>query len=573
MTKKMKPAVLGAVVVVIGIIIVIIAAVSSNGSKKSKENDTDKNGNKILSAEDIDKNLKNNAEKVTVTRNYAPKGTVSFDDTYAAEELPDIDNTYPVGVEPYGKDIVVEIFSSPEKAGTGTDGWMTEMAEEFNSSNAEVNGKSVGIRLRSISSGTQIDYIAAGVYTPDAISPSANIWCSILSDKGIKTQTITDRTVGNAAGILIDPTTYSSLESEYGTVDIKAIVDATANGTITTGYTNPFVSTTGLNFLAAMLTSFDESNPLSADAVKGFQSFQDNVPFVAYNTLQMRTAAESGTFDCMMMEYQSYTQDAALTNNYKFIPFGMRHDNPLVAVGDISSEKISALQEFAEFCSSDSAKKKATEYGFNGLEDYKGGLDNISGSNWMQIQKLWKKNKNTSKPIAAVFVLDCSGSMSGKPINSLKMSLSNSIKYINSTNYIGVISYSNGVNVELEIGQFDINQQAYFMGAVDSLTASGNTATYSALSQAVIMLREFMEQNPNVSPMVFLLSDGQSNIGAGMSDINGAVTASQIPIYTIGYNADLDELKAISEMNEAATINADTDDVIYQLKNLFNANL
>ena len=308
MTKKMKPAVLGAVVVVIGIIIVIIAAVSSNGSKKSKENDTDKNGNKILSAEDIDKNLKNNAEKVTVTRNYAPKGTVSFDDTYAAEELPDIDNTYPVGVEPYGKDIVVEIFSSPEKAGTGTDGWMTEMAEEFNSSNAEVNGKSVGIRLRSISSGTQIDYIAAGVYTPDAISPSANIWCSILSDKGIKTQTITDRTVGNAAGILIDPTTYSSLESEYGTVDIKAIVDATANGTITTGYTNPFVSTTGLNFLAAMLTSFDESNPLSADAVKGFQSFQDNVPFVAYNTLQMRTAAESGTFDCMMMEYQSYSQ-------------------------------------------------------------------------------------------------------------------------------------------------------------------------------------------------------------------------------------------------------------------------
>ena len=131
-----------------------------------------------------------------------------------------------------------------------------------------------------------------------------------------------------------------------------------------------------------------------------------------------------------------------------------------------------------------------------------------------------------------MFVLDCSGSMSGKPINSLKMSLSNSIKYINSTNYIGVVSYSNGVNVELEIGQFDINQQAYFMGAVDSLTASGNTATYSALSRAVIM-----------------------------------------PIYTIGYNADLDELKAISEMNEAATINADTDDVIYQLKNLFNANL
>ena len=73
--------------------------------------------------------------------------------------------------------------------------------------------------------------------------------------------------------------------------------------------------------------------------------------------------------------------------------------------------------------------------------------------------------------------------------------------------------------------------------------------------------------------MVFLLSDGQSNSGSEFSDIDGAIATAQIPIYTIGYNANLNELKAISEINEAATINADTDDVIYQLKNLFNANL
>ena len=73
--------------------------------------------------------------------------------------------------------------------------------------------------------------------------------------------------------------------------------------------------------------------------------------------------------------------------------------------------------------------------------------------------------------------------------------------------------------------------------------------------------------------MVFLLSDGKSNAGSSFSYISGAVSAAQIPIYTIGYNANLNELKSISELNEAATINADTDDVIYQLKNLFNANL
>jgi len=47
----------------------------------------------------------------------------------------------------------------------------------------------------------------------------------------------------------------------------------------------------------------------------------------------------------------------------------------------------------------------------------------------------------------------------------------------------------------------------------------------------------------------------------------------QIPIYTIGYNADLEALKKISSINEAASIDASTEDVVYQLKNLFNASM
>ena len=47
----------------------------------------------------------------------------------------------------------------------------------------------------------------------------------------------------------------------------------------------------------------------------------------------------------------------------------------------------------------------------------------------------------------------------------------------------------------------------------------------------------------------------------------------QVPVYTIGYNADIDALKRISEINEAATINAESDDIVYQLKNLFNSEM
>ena len=364
MKSKKKPLIFGLLVVIIGMVIAIIAAMTSGGGKDAS--------GKPKTVKDVDKVLRKSVNSVTLTKNYAEKGTVTYDDSFEAVELPDINKTYPLVENPVGCDVVVEIFSSPEKAGTGTDGWMLEMAKEFNRQNNKIDGKSVGVKLRSISSGTQIDYILSGSSVPAAISPSASMWCDMLESQGIEVHTITDRTVGNVAGVLVDSSTYSDLEQKYGTVDINAIVSATLDSTLTTGYTNPLVSTTGLNFLASVLYNFDSADPLGNKAVDGFKSFQDNIPFVAYNTLQMRTAAENGTFGCMMMEYQSYIQDVTLSRNYKFVPFGIRHDNPLTAVGKLSDVEMKTLEMFADLCKSDKAKKLADEYGFNKMDDYKG---------------------------------------------------------------------------------------------------------------------------------------------------------------------------------------------------------
>ena len=560
-----------AIPIICGVVVILAAAIvclSVGLSDKIGSSDPSE-----LNAESAYKMLSESAELVDITNYPASKGTVTYDTAGSASELPDIESSYPYVVTPKNKDIVVEIFSSPEKAGNGTDGWLKELAEDYNKSNASVNGKSVGIALRSISSGTQIDYIESGTYIPDAITPSASMWADMLEFSGTDLILINDKMVGNTAGVLIDNATYSSLEASYGTVDIKTIITATENGTITAGYTNPFSSTSGLNFLASTLYSYDESNPLSSAAVDGFNRFQSNVPFVAYNTLQMRTAAENTTFTCFINEYQGYYNNSELKNNYKFLAYGIRHDNPLYAIDGISQDKLDALKAFSDFCSTNSAVELATRYGFNLMENYTSTIPATDGNTWTQMQKVWKKNKNNGKPIAAVFVLDTSGSMSGEPLNALKDSLNNSMKYINSSNYVGVVSYSTNVNVDLPIGLFDINQQAYFQGAVSGLTASGNTATYSALAQAAIMLEDFMAENSNVQPMIFLLSDGKQNEGASLKEITAPIQYFSIPIYTIGYNADLDELKMISSLNEAASIDADNDDVIYQLKNLFNANL
>ena len=560
-----------AVICLIGAILGIVLAVTGN------EDNVVDNGNgdtiRVISSEEALKVFSKAAGKVRVTENHAQKGVVSYDSVSSKEELPDIETSYPLVVDPSGKQLVVEIFSSPEKAGSGTDGWLKELAEEFNDSNQQIGGKSAGIALRSVSSGTQIDYIESGVYVPDAITPSASMWADMLEFSGTKLETISERMVGNVAGVLVDKQTYKNLETEYGTVDIQTIITATEEGKITAGYTNPFSSTSGLNFLAATLYSYDKADPLSQTAVDGFNKFQNNVPFVAYNTLQMRDAAGNNTFTSFILEYQGYYNNIDLKNNYEFLPYGIRHDNPLYAIKGISADKMELLKAFNDYCSTDDAKKRSSDYGFNQLDDYKDSIPATDGQKWSQMQKVWKKNKNTAKPIAAVFVLDTSGSMSGEPINALKSSLTNSIRYINTTNYVGVVSYASDVNIDLPIGVFDINQQALFQGAIDQLQASGSTATYSALAEASLMLDEFMKTTPNVQPMIFLLSDGEQNVGASLSEITQAVKSLKMPIYTIGYNADLDELKKISSINEAASIDAANDDVVYQLKNLFNANL
>lgn len=339
------------------------------------------------------------------------------------------------------------------------------------------------------------------------------------------------------------------------------------------GYTNPYASSTGLNFLISTLAYFDEENPLSPKAISGFQKFQENIPFVSYITMQMRAAAESGSLDAFILEYQTYINDAKLKRDYIFVPFGLEHNNPMYSIGNLDSNKAEVLKMFTQYCKNSSMQKLATDYGFNHNTDYKSNVKSYDGKILLQAQDLWKEEKDSGKPIIAVFVADVSGSMAGTPLAKLKESLNNSMQYINSNNYIGLVSYSTDVIVNLPIDQFNLNQKSYFTGAIQNLTAGGNTATYDGIIVGADMLLKKQKEVPDAKMMMFVLSDGDTNTGHSISDATNVIKNLNIPIYTIGYNANIQALEKISAINEAASINADSDDVIYQLKNLFNSNL
>lgn len=567
-------------IVVLLVFFFIMIIVATVGGKSGKKNNDDKSGTDAtavtnMTKEQAETKIAEMSSLVGAKQAELIKASVDLSETSLANEVPPIDE-YPVSVEGHA-DVVIEIFATSEKSGKDKDGWINDTANIFNASGYTLsNGKSVAVTIRPMASGLGSDYIVSGAYLPTAYTPSNELFGAITLAKGGDIALVEDTLVKNVAGILVSSDIESTVKSKYDAVNMETIIRATEENVISMGYTNPLSSATGLNFLLSTLYIYDSANILSDTAVEGFRKFQYNVPYVAYTTLQMRESAKSGALNGMVMEYQTYINDPELSANYKFIPFGVAHNNPLYSVGDLSQDQQDALKLFADFCKGEWAQSLATNYGFNSYE-YTSTVDmsNITNKAVVDAQALWKENKDLDKEIIAVFVADVSGSMDGDPINQLRESLINGSKYIGENVQVGLVSYSDEVVVRLPIAKFDLNQRAYFQGAVESLYATGGTASYDALMVAANMLVEARKASPNAKVMLFLLSDGQVNTGYMLDEIREVVDASNIPVYTIAYGdgADSDELAKLSSINEAAAINANSEDVIYKIKSLFNSEM
>lgn len=549
-----------------GIILVIIAIIIGNMFIKGNEN---RKENAKLQSESVQKLI----EKAGIEPKEAVKvkGSIDVSEVSLFDEMPDI-NKYPLSVEGTG-DADIEIFSSGEKAEKDpekyTDRWLVETAEKFNKSGFTTSGgKSVSISVRSVSSGLGSDYIASGKYIPDLYTPSNSLFGDYCISRGGNLTLYNERLVGNTAGILV---TKGS-----GYKDVKSVIDAVIAGTINIGYTNAQTSATGMNLLNKILKMYGGDDMFSEEAVSKFSKFNENIPFVAYTTQQMRDKANNGSLDAMVTEYQAYVNDPSLTKLYDFIPFGVRHDNPLyVCNGSGSSpEKEEAIKMVNDYLMDKESQDLATKYGFNANDDYEDDYE-VEAVDIKKALEVYKSNKDSGKDIIAVFVVDCSGSMAGEGIEGARKALTNGANYINSNNYIGLITYSDDVTIELPIAKFDIEQRAYFQGAVNRMTDQALTATYDALLVAVDMVETERAKNPDAKAMIILLSDGQPQKGYTLDNVTGAIRKSGIPIHTISYTkeADKDEMKAVSKINEAATIDADPDDIVYQIKTLFNSQI
>ena len=560
--KRTAAAVLAAILAVS-----LLAGCGSSGSSGGAHGDHGRQMSYDDAKEELDA-LLTKVDRYDVT---SPAMDIYSDEVTVADTLADID-TFPITVQGSGE-INIEVAAPSEFTGEQPDDWLNAVAKKFNASNPKVDGKSVSVTVRKMASGEVVTYMTGGNYKPDMYIPSNYALGEMLRAGGIGVEKLADRVAGNTAGMLIKKDVYDTFTEKYGEANVASVLEATLAGDLTFAYTNPYTSATGLNILSAMLYSFDRDNPLSDTASSKLLDYQKQSPPVAYTTGVLRTQAAKGVINAMVMEEQAYVNQPEL-KSFVYIPAGIRHDHPVYTFDYVTVNKHKAAELFTEYMLSEESQKLATDKGFNRRDDYKSQDPGLDGAGYLAAQRVWKKNKNGGKPIIAVFVADTSGSMEGSPLSSLKESLVNSSTYISEDNYIGLISYSDDVTVNLPIERFDARQRAYFSGEVKALTARGSTATYDAVLVAMKEMLDKKEEVPDAKMMLFVLSDGEQNEGYSLSRIAPVVEGLGVPIYTIGYNfSDTSELEDLSEINEAATIKANTDDVVNHLRNLFSVEM
>ncbi len=112
-----------------------------------------------------------------------------------------------------------------------------------------------------------------------------------------------------------------------------------------------------------------------------------------------------------------------------------------------------------------------------------------------------------------IFLADVSGSMKGLALNNLKRALIEGSRFIDPQNAIGLVVFSDKVEQRLPVRKFDLLHRAAFVAAVEDMDANGNTAMYDGIMVSLKLLLAAKNQMPNSKPMLFLLTDGETNHG------------------------------------------------------------
>jgi len=144
-------------------------------------------------------------------------------------------------------------------------------------------------------------------------------------------------------------------------------------------------------------------------------------------------------------------------------------------------------------------------------------------------------------PANICFVIDRSGSMSGRKIEDAKTAALMGIERLGEDDIVSIVAYDSTVSVPLPPTRAKNHSDIY--RAISSIESGGNTALFAGVSKGAEQLRRFLDRDQ--VNRVILLSDGLANVGPSSSgelaSLGRSLAREGITVSTIGLGLDYNE--------------------------------
>jgi len=225
------------------------------------------------------------------------------------------------------------------------------------------------------------------------------------------------------------------------------------------------------------------------------------------------------------------------------------HNHPagIVQAPWVSAEQVEAARRWIEFLRQEPQQRALMQDGFRpatglayadpissrfGLDPAKptAVLNPINPAAAAAIMRAWDDVK---KPGIVTFVVDVSGSMKGDKLEQAKQGMVRALDGISPHNRVGFITFAETVRDRVPVAPISDNRFT-IRARVDAMQATGGTALYDAIAEAILMTDRAEGEEEAIRGIV-VLSDGAANRGQKrLHDIVRMTSRNEVPVPRFG---------------------------------------
>jgi Ca-activated chloride channel family protein len=468
-----------------------------------------------------------------------------------------------------------------------------DVAERFNQRRERIGGgPPIEVVVRAIPSGLGAQMLAAGKMRPAGYSPAGQSWLELLRHQGLTPTLISDKLVANTTVIAVRKSAWQRLnQGSASEISFGQVVDQILAGNLKLGYSNPYTSSAGLDFLQTMLWVLaghgQDRKPLTTaelnrpQVTKGFDLLQQRIAGTAptYPQSIQMWKSQPNRFDAVVMAHQSFAQlkQQPGFEDLEEVPFGTPQNSPLAAFAWTTAQERLALQRFAQFATSEPMQALARQRGYGESQGVAAAAKppQPDGALLSQAQALWKQRKDGGRTVYLQLVIDTSGSMNeDQRLSQLKKAISLATTAINDGNQVGLISFSDHPVRRMPLQPINAQGRRELIASINHLQADGPTALYDGLAVGMADLMRARQKDPNGRFHLLLLTDGQRTDGLDFDNLRDVIEKSGVVITPIAYGkVNQQELKSIADLRESVVYQGTPALVLPLMKDLFQTNL